>query len=258
MGTASKKAHTKGGGMIRTVHGNLLVGPDAEETFEKEDFATNRESVEATFAKFKASCPDLSQSQIITSFAGIRAPTYGEDFVVCKGRRTVNLVHAAGIQSPGLTAAPAIAVDAARFTAELLNEAYCDAAGNGKKACGRTVMANEHFNPVRKSIPHTAVLNEEERQTLIRKNPDYGVIVCRCEEVSKGEILDSLRRSVPCDTVDGVKRRVRPGMGRCQGGFCGPLIVQLIAEEKGLSVSEVTKRGPGSEILCGSTKGNPL
>jgi glycerol-3-phosphate dehydrogenase len=92
------------------------------------------------------------------------------------------------------------------------------------------------------------------RQILIKENPDYGVILCRCEEVSKGEILDTLRRPVPCDTVDGVKRRVRPGMGRCQGGFCGPLVLQLIAEEKGIPLEQVTKNGPGGEVLCGESK----
>jgi glycerol-3-phosphate dehydrogenase len=92
------------------------------------------------------------------------------------------------------------------------------------------------------------------REALIKANPDYGLILCRCEEVSKGEILDSLRRPIPCDTVDGVKRRVRPGMGRCQGGFCGPLILQLIAEETGIPLDEVAKAGPGGELLCGMVK----
>jgi glycerol-3-phosphate dehydrogenase len=242
IGASFLNAHTKGGGMIRTVHGNLLVGPDAVETFEKENFATNAASIEAVFAKFKATSPGLSPNQIITYFTGVRAPTYEEDFVVCKGIRTANLVHAAGIQSPGLTAAPAIALDITRFVKELL------------EASGRPVEANPCFNPVRRPIPHTALMETKERRALIKENPDYGVILCRCEEVSKGEILDSLRRPIPCDTLDGVKRRVRPGMGRCQGGFCGPLILKLIAEEKGIPLEEVTKDGPGSGVLWGPTK----
>lgn len=242
IGLSSLSAHTKGGGMIRTVHGNLLVGPDAVETFEKENFATRAPSVAATFAKFKRTSPGLSPGQIITYFTGVRAPTYEEDFVVCKGHRTGNLVHAAGIQSPGLTAAPAIALDVARFVKELL------------EASGRPVEANPAFIPLRRPIPHTALMERDARQALIEKNPDYGIILCRCEEVSKGEILDSLRRPIPCDTLDGVKRRVRPGMGRCQGGFCGPLILRLIAEEKGVSPEEVTKDGPGSPVLWGSAK----
>jgi glycerol-3-phosphate dehydrogenase len=242
IGISSLNAHTKGGGMVQTVHGNLLVGPDAVETFEKENFATHTSSIEATFAKFKGTSPGLSQNQIITYFSGVRAPTYEEDFVVCKGFRTVNLVHAAGIQSPGLTAAPAIALDIARFVKELL------------EVSGRPVEYNKDFNPIRKPIPHTAVMDTEERRALIKQNPDYAIILCRCDEVSKGDILDSLRRPIPCDTLDGVKRRVRPGMGRCQGGFCGPLVLKLIAEEKGIPPEAVTKDGPGSIVLWGPTK----
>jgi glycerol-3-phosphate dehydrogenase len=241
-GGAKKTGHSKGGGMIRTAHGNILVGPDAAEVFDREDYATNREAVHRVFTKFKETVPALSQAQIITCFAGIRAPTYEEDFVVCKGRRTANLVHAAGIQSPGLTAAPAIAVDAARFAVEILE-------GRGERPAARP-----DFNPLRKPIPHAAALSDAERQTLIRANPDYGVILCRCEEVSRGEILDALRRPVPCDTLDGVKRRVRPGSGRCQGAFCGPLILELIAGEKGVPLEKVMKNGPGGPVLCGPVK----
>jgi glycerol-3-phosphate dehydrogenase len=242
-GPAVKQSgHTKGGGMVRTIHDNLLVGPDAVETHEKENFATCASSVEGVFGKFKDVSPRLDRSQIITYFTGVRAPTYEEDFVVCKGRRTINLVHAAGIQSPGLTAAPAVAEDAARFAVELL------------EAAGAKVKRKQRFNPLRKPIPRTSRMSDGERDALIKRRPDYGIIYCRCEEVSKGEILDSLHRPVPCDTLDGVKRRVRPGMGRCQGGFCGPLVLQLIAGEKGIAPEEVSKRGPGSEILCGKNK----
>ena len=142
---------------------------------------------------------------------------------------------------PGLTAAPAIAVDVAKMAATIL--------GGGK-----SVSKNPSFNPNRKGIVHVSALPNAERDALIRQSPDYGEIVCRCEEVSRGEVLDALRRSVPCDTLDGVKRRVRPGMGRCQGGFCGPLVLQIIAEEKGLPLEHVEKSGLGSELLFGSIK----
>ncbi|MDR1108398.1 MAG: NAD(P)/FAD-dependent oxidoreductase [Spirochaetaceae bacterium] len=242
IGTSSLSAHTKGGGMVRTVHGNLLVGPDAVETFEKENFATHAASIDALLAKFQETSPGISTGHIITYFTGVRAPTYEEDFVVCKGIKTGNLVHAAGIQSPGLTAAPAIALDIVRFVKEILEDE------------GGPVAPNPDFTPLRKPIPQTAHMETEERRALIEKNPDYGIILCRCEEVSKGEILESLRRPVPCDTLDGVKRRVRPGMGRCQGGFCGPLILKLIAGEKGIPLEEVTKDGPGSPVLLGAAK----
>ncbi|MDR3249209.1 MAG: NAD(P)/FAD-dependent oxidoreductase [Treponema sp.] len=242
---AKGEAHSKGGGIIRTVHGNILVGPDAVETWEKENFATHRESIDRVFAKFQKTSPLLKQGDIINYFTGVRAATYEEDFVVCKGRRTENIVHAAGIQSPGLTAAPAIAMDVARFAVELLTDQ------------GRHVKARENFNPRRVPAPHLSGMAKDQREALIKENPDYGLIVCRCEEVSKGEILDSLRRPVPCDTLEGVKRRARPGGGRCLGSFCGPVILQLIAAEKGIPLEKVMKSGPGSEVLCGPVKGTP-
>lgn len=242
LGTSStKKKHTKGGGLIRTIDGNVLVGPDAVETFEKENFATTVKSVTDVFDKQRRSDPSLRFGEAITYFTGVRAATYEEDFVIRPGRRTKNLVHAAGIQSPGLTAAPAIAVDVAKIAASIL--------GGGK-----LIPRNPNFSPIRKGIVHVSALPDAERDALIRKNPDYGEIVCRCEEVSRGEVLDALHRSVPCDTLDGVKRRVRPGMGRCQGGFCGPLVLQIIAEDKGISPEQVEKSGIGSELLFGTIK----
>ncbi|GHV95938.1 FAD/NAD(P)-binding oxidoreductase [Spirochaetia bacterium] len=236
------EAHSKGGGIVRTIHGNILVGPDAHETPERENFATEVSSIEKSFKKFRDTSPGLSAADIITYFTGIRAPTYEEDFVVCKGRRTGNLIHAAGIQSPGLTAAPAIAEDVARFAVELLETA------DGK------VSPRAAYNPIRKPIPHLAAMSDAERDALIKANPDYGLILCRCEEVSRGEIIDAINRPVPCDTVDGVKRRVRPGMGRCQGGFCGPLVLRLIAGEKKIPLHEVLKSGYDSAVLIGETK----
>jgi len=238
---SSKKAHSKGGGVMRTADGNALVGPDAVETIEKEDFSTARQSVAGTILRQGRTLPALEESQIITYFSGIRASTYEEDFVVCKGRYTKNLVHAAGIQSPGLTAAPAIGADVARMVVELFG---------GERA----VEPNPRFDPRREPAPRLAELDDSERADMIEGNPDYGVIVCRCEEISKGEILDALRGSIPCSTIDGVKRRVRPGMGRCQGGFCGPLVLDIIAREKGVAPHEVRKSGYGSEILLRPTK----
>jgi glycerol-3-phosphate dehydrogenase len=242
MGDFSKSTHSKGGGLITTSHGNLLVGPDAVETYAREDYATSKESVRATFEKFRQTSPALSQGQIIAYFSGVRAPTYEEDFVVSKGYNTVNIVHAAGIQSPGLSAAPAIAVDAARFAAEILADVFKARPG-----------VNGAFNPLRRPIPHVAAMEDAARHELIKANPDYGIILCRCEEVSKGEVLDALRRPVPCDTLNGVKRRVRPGSGRCQGGFCGPLVLGLIAAEKRIPLEEVTKNGAG-RVLCAPVK----
>ena len=241
IGSQSKSAHTKGGGIVSTIDKNVLIGPDAVETPFREDLTANAESIARTFEKQSRACPDLSRGDIITYFSGIRAATYEEDFIVEKGRSTRNIVHAAGIQSPGLTAAPAIALEVERLCIEALNGI-------------KQVEINKEYNEKRTGIPKLSHMSDEERAEYIKKNPDYGEIICRCEEVSRGEILDALRRPVPCDTVDGVKRRVRPGMGRCQGGFCGPLVAEIIAKEKGIALSDVKKSGEGSGILFGPSK----
>ncbi len=241
--SSSKEAHTKGGGVVRTVENNILVGPDAFETFEKENFETKRESIEATISKHKNAVPALSGGQIITYFTGVRAPTYEEDFVVKKGILTKNLVHAAGIQSPGITAAPAIAVAIAEMVCELF-----------EKNENKSVAKKQNFDPVRPPIIKSRELSTDDRDALIKQNPQYGVIVCRCEEISLAEILEAMRRNIPCDTLDGIKRRVRPGMGRCQGGFCGPTVASLIAEETGKPLSGVHKSGDGSRIVFGPVK----
>lgn len=241
-GTSStKKRHTKGGGLVKTIDDNTLVGPDAVETFRKEDFTTSAQNIADVFEKQRLADPALNIRDAITYFSGIRAATYEEDFVIRKGRRTHNIVHAAGIQSPGITAAPAIALDVSRMAAQLLSET-------------REVKRNLSFNPIRKGIVRAGQLDLEERDALIRENPDYGEIICRCEQVSRGEVKDALHRSIPCDTLDGVKRRVRPGMGRCQGGFCGPLVLQIIAEETGKPLEQIEKNAPGGELLFGSIK----
>lgn len=242
-GTFAKKTrHSKGGGLVRTVDGNLLCGPDAVETIEKENFETRPESILQCFDKQRTTSPLLAERDIITYFTGIRAATYEEDFVIRKGLFTENIVHAAGIQSPGLTAAPAIAVDTAAMAHSLL------------AASGEAPKENPAFCPERSGIIRARDLDDEARSALIRSNPDYGEIVCRCEEISRGEILAALGRSLPCDSIDGVKRRVRPGMGRCQGAFCGQTVLRIIAEEKSLPLTAVQKSGCGSEVLLSEDK----
>lgn len=241
-GFKNKVKHTKGGGVLHTAHGNLLIGPDAVETTEREDFSTRQESIDSVFEKQRVTVPGISERDIITYFTGVRACTFEEDFVIEKGRKVKNLVHCAGIQSPGLTTAPAAALDVSRMAIEELGE-YRDVKKNGA------------FNPLRKGIPTVRELPKEQREALIAQNPDYGVIVCRCEEISKGEILDALRSPLCVPTVDGIKKRVRPGMGRCQGGFCLPLVTRIIADFLGVPVSEVKKGSDGTFISFGPVKG---
>ena len=233
--------HTKGGGILHTVHDNLLVGPNAVETYEKENFATEQGSIDAVFEKQKLTAGALSERDIITYFTGVRPATFEEDFVIEKGRRTKNLIHCAGIQSPGLTTAPAVALDIEKMVVKELSKS-------------RKVERNRDFQPVRKASPVLNRLSDEERNRLIQENPDYGEIVCRCEEISKGEILDALKSPIPVSTIDGIKKRVRPGMGRCQGGFCMPLVTKIISEYEQIPAEKVRKAGAGSEILLRETK----
>ena len=235
-------SHSKGGGIIHTPSGNLLIGPDAVETYEKENYATNRSSVDAIMAKQKRTAPALDGRDIITYFTGVRAADFEEDFIIEPGRRTNNLIHVAGIQSPGLTTAPAVAEDVSAMAVDLLQK------------MGNPVERNLSFNPIRKGIPRLKDMGPVQRNAMIQNNPDYGVIVCRCEEVSKGEIIDAIHNPLGVATVDSIKRRVRPGMGRCQGGFCSPLVVQLIAQETRIPMEDVMKSGEGSWINCGETK----
>lgn len=234
------KSHTKGGGILHTVHHNLLVGPDAVESWEKENTETRQESLDGIFRKQEQALPRLSPKDTITYFSGVRAPTFEEDYIIEMGRKTENLIHCAGIQSPGLTTAPAVALDVEKLAVDYLKN-------------HRAVEKNPDFNPIRRGIPRLRDMEDAQRSALIRENPDYGVIVCRCEEVSKGEILDALRRPICVPTVDGVKKRVRPGMGRCQGGFCSPLVTQIIGEFLGVPLSQVRKSSPDSVITYGPT-----
>lgn len=238
----STKTHSKGGGLIRTAHDNILAGPDAVECFEKEVTATTPESIKTVYDKQKKTVPTVSERDIITYFTGVRAPTFEEDFVIEWGRKCKNIFHCGGIQSPGLTAAPAFAIDVAQMVADRLSEQM-------------TVTKNENFNPNRRGVPVLKDMPPEKRAAMIAENPDYGVIICRCEEISKGEIIDALNRPLCPPTVDAIKKRIRPGMGRCQGGFCSPLVTKIIAEHEGMSLSDVRKSSKESVILYGETKG---
>ena len=231
---------TKGGGVMRTIDQNVLVGPDAYEQPMREDFSTHRENIDAILKKHLPLIKGFAPSDVITYFAGIRAATYEEEFIIERSEYVQNLIHAAGIQSPGLASAPAIAEEISRITVDALQEQM-------------EVKPNTGFNPRRRVIPHMSDLTTEENQEIIRKNPDYGVIICRCEGISKGEIVDTIHSPIPATTIDALKRRVRPGMGRCQGGFCSPLVTQIICEETGLSPEEVTKSGEDSNLILERT-----
>ena len=236
-----KKTNSKGGGLVKTVDGNILVGPDAYEQPFREDYSTNRENIEAIIKKHLPTLPNLKPSDAITYYGGTRAATYEEDFIIEKSEYVDNLVYAAGIQSPGFASAPAIAEEIEKITCSILSNVI-------------ELRKKQNWNPYRKAIPDFRKMSVEERNIFIKENPAYGEIICRCEEVSRGEIIDAIHSPIPIKTVDGIKRRVRPGMGRCQGGFCMPLVMDIIEKETNTDMLSITKKGGSSNILVGKTK----
>ena len=233
------RAHTKGGGIMPTVDGNILWGPTAEEIDSKEDASVTAEDIDTILNEYASVLPDFPKQMLISYFAGIRAPTEEEDFVIKPADKVKGFLHVGGIQSPGLAAAPAIA----EMALNLL-----------EKKMGLLLKAKENFNPYQKAPVVFSKLSEEKKRDLIKQNPLYGHIICRCEQVSEGEIVDALHRPLPVTTLDGLKRRVRVGMGRCQGGFCTPWVARIMARELKIPLLEITKKGPGSELFVGEPK----
>ena len=218
-----------------TVHGNTIVGPTAMDIPDYENTATTAEGLADAGEKASYMIRNLPLRQVITTFSGLRAHGDRHDFVI--GEVAPGFVDCAAIESPGLTASPAIGRYVAGLIRDILN-----------------LESNPDFCGKRKGIVNPAVLSLEERNALIKENPAYGQIICRCESVSEGEILDAIHRPLGARSLDGVKRRVRAGMGRCQGGFCAPRVMEILARELGISQLEVTTAGPGSELLVGKTK----
>lgn len=207
-----------------TIHGNLMIGPTAEDIDDSEDTATTAEGLAKAADTAKLSVPGVPFRNVITSFAGLRAHLEGELHDFCIGQPLPGYFETVGIESPGLTAAPAIGVQLAGEIAGYL--------GSEKKA---------DFNPIRRVV-RPREMDFEARQQLVKENPAYGTIVCRCEQVSEGEIIDAIRRPLGAKSMDGVKRRTRAGMGRCQAGFCSARVMELLRRELGEDFT-VTKNG---------------
>ena len=218
-----------------TVDGNLLVGPTAKvvETPDSDD--TTPAGLEEVARLSAKSVPSVNFRQVITSFTGVRASTKGGEFILKASDRVAGLVHAGAIDSPGLTCCVSIA----KYLTEILAQQ------------GLALNEKENWNGHRENTRAFRDMTDEEKDAFIKEHPDYGKIVCRCETVSEGEIRAAIRRNPPAFDIDSVKRRTRSGMGRCQGGFCSPYVMRLIAEEQGMNMEEVTKSGPGSKPLTG-------
>lgn len=223
-----------------TIHGNMFVGPSATDIEDKEGVNTTQEIIDDLVQKASASHltkDRLPMNKVITSFAGLRAHEEHHEFIVEEVADAPGFFDAAGIESPGLTSSPAIA----EMMVGLIQDKY-------------HFPKNENFIAERKGIVHMEDLSIEEKNEMIRKNPQYGNIVCRCEMVTEGEIVDAINRPLGARSLDGVKRRTRQGMGRCQAGFCTPRTMEILSRELGIPMTEITKKGEGSNMLVGKIK----
>ena len=229
--------YTKGGAVLKTTDGNLNWGPTAIEVSDRDDRSVTGEEIEEIYEKYGSIFPEFPKKSVIAYFAGLRAATYKEDFFIKGSEKVKGLINVAGIQSPGLTSAPAIA----EMVLEILKKEI-------------TMKKRENFNPIRKKPVVFDELGLEEKKKLIEKNSLYGNVVCRCEHITEGEIVSAIHSDSPALTVDAIKRRTRAGMGRCQGGFCGPRVAAILARELNVPLEEVTKEGVGSTLFVGKTK----
>lgn len=218
----------KGKGVLvtPTVHGNLLIGPTAADITDKEGTETTSDGLEEVMKKCTKSVKNIPKRQIITSFAGLRAHEDDGDFIIQEVKDAKGFIDVAGIESPGLSSVPAIGVYVRDIMAGLTE-----------------LREKKEFCEHRKRITRISELSREEQNGLIQENPAYGQIVCRCEGVTMGEILDAIHRPLGATTLDGIKRRTRAGMGRCQAGFCTPKNMELLVEELHLELKDIRKTG---------------
>ena len=220
-----------------TIHGNLICGPNAEAVEDRLDLGNTAAGMAEVRAKAARSVPGVEWRQNIRNFAGLRANTTRSDFIIEESGAHPGFIDLAGIKSPGLSSAPAIA----KLAAEML------------AADGLALEPDPDFVDKREHIVFKN-LSAEEKNELIRKDPRYGRVVCRCETITEGEIVAALHSPIPPRSINGVKRRCNAGMGRCQGGFCGPRVQEIIARELGIDQAEVLLEQAGSTILTGRTK----
>ena len=218
-----------------TVDGNLLIGPTADDIDDKRDVATTVRGMDEVKRKASLQVAGINFGKTITTFAGLRAVGSTGDFIINESDRFINV---AAIESPGLSASPAIAM----YVLDLM------------LAAGELLLPREDFIHCRRPAHYFRELSEDEKNEIIKKDPSYAHVICRCETVTEGEIREAIRTNPRPSDVDGVKRRTRASMGRCQGGFCLPYIVELLADELGIPYDEVTKLGGDSKINIGKTK----
>ncbi|MDD3718951.1 MAG: NAD(P)/FAD-dependent oxidoreductase [Actinomycetota bacterium] len=233
-----KTTQSKGGGAMPTAEGNLQLGPTAIETGDKYDTSISAEEIEEIFERFHYLLPDFPRDALISAFSGIRAPTLEEDFVIGASEAVRGFVNVAGIQSPGLASAPAIA----EMVMGILHD------------LGLPREPRPDFDPVRPAPPKFSELPVAERNRLIAADPRWGHVICRCETVTEMEVVNAIHAIIPATNMDAVKRRTRTGMGRCQGGFCHGRVASILARELGTPITAVTKDGESSPVFLGMAK----
>ncbi len=221
-----------------TVDGNLLVGPTAEDIDDKTNVATSNSGLNDVRKYAVKSVPSVNTRNAITSFTGLRAHAAAHEFLIGVSEKNNRLINAAGIESPGLSSAPAIA----KYIGEIVKSVFGE------------LEVKADYDDTREAPVRFRHMTDEERAELIKQNSAYGRIICRCETITEGEIIDAIKAPAGARDVDGVKRRTRAGMGRCQGGFCGSKVVEILARELGCEINEITKFGGNSNILFDKTK----
>lgn len=231
------EVYGKGVLVTPTVDGNLLLGPTACDIADKEGTNTTAREISEVMEKAKRNVKNPPVKQVITSFAGLRAHEDNTEFIVEELEDAKGFIDCAGIESPGLTSAPAIGIRVAGIIKDILNP-----------------KRNESFAGARKGILNPNSLNIDDRNKLIKERPAYGNIICRCEMVSEGEIIDAIKRPLGAKSLDGIKRRVRAGAGRCQAGFCSPKVMEILSRELGISQTAITKCGNKSTLITGIDK----
>ena len=227
----------KGVLVSQTVDGNLIVGPTAYDIENKEGIDTTQAGLDEVRTKSSMSVKNVPLNKVITTFSGLRAHEDNDEFVIGEVKDAPGFFDCAGIESPGLTSCDAIGQMVAEQLKEKLN-----------------LENNPEFNGSRKGITNIETLSKEEYSALIEEKPEYGNIICRCETVSEGQIMEAINRPLGAKTLDGIKRRTRAGAGRCQAGFCSPKVMEIISRETGMDIQQVSKNGAGSEVLMGITK----
>lgn len=221
-----------------TIHGNMLVGPTSMDIENKESVNTTRKGLDEVAAKSSIAIKDLPMRDVITSFAGLRAHHPDHEFIIEEVKDAKRFIDVAGIESPGLSSCPAIGTMVATMIKNQMN-----------------LQEKPDFKKIRKGLIKPSQMSMEERNELIKKDPRYGTIICRCEMITEGEIVEALHRIIPARSLDGIKRRTRAGMGRCQAGFCSPRVMEIISHEvEDINMYNVSKSGGHSNFIVGKDK----